>query len=238
MSHPVPPPGPPPSGPPTFGPPTFGPPPFGPPPFGPPSFGPQPRPVGPRRDRSAWLSAAIASAIVVVGAAVLLPVLLSGDEPAEAEQRADLSEVQSWDDLSVLHTEEDVEYPQVPPAGGSHDPRWLECGVYDAPVRDEHAVHSLEHGTTWITHDPDLPADEIDALADLLPANGILSPYDGLRSPVVVTVWGRQLALDGPEDPRLDLFLREYGGGETAPEPFASCAGGVSNPEGEPGRRV
>ena len=34
-----------------------------------------------------------------------------------------------------------------PPAGGPHDPAWLDCGVYDEPVRDENAVHDLEHGT-------------------------------------------------------------------------------------------
>ena len=48
-----------------------------------------------------------------------------------------------------------------------------------------------------------------------------MSPYDGLPGPVVVTVWGRQLALDGPDDPRLELFLREFGDGHTSPEPFA-----------------
>jgi hypothetical protein len=48
---------------------------------------------------------------------------------------------------------------------------------------------------------------------------------------VVVTVWGRQLALVGADDPRLPLFLHRYGGGETAPEPFASCAGGVRDPD-------
>ncbi len=226
---------PPPPGPPS-GPPSWGP--TGPPPPGPPAAT---RPPVGRRDRSAWLSAAIAAAVAVVGAAVLVPVLLSSEEPAKAEDDGtapDLSEVGSWDDLSVLHTEDDVDYPQVPPAGGPHDPRWLECGVYDAPVRDEHAVHSLEHGTVWLTHDADLPDEQVEALAELLPDNGILSPYDGLPSPVVVTVWGRQLALDDADDPRLALFLEEYGNGETAPEPFASCAGGVTDPGGEPGRPV
>ena len=35
-----------------------------------------------------------------------------------------------------------------------HDPVWLDCGAYDAPVRDENAVHDLEHGSVWITYDP------------------------------------------------------------------------------------
>ena len=97
--------------------------------------------------------------------------------------------------------------------------------------------NSLEHGAVWITYDPGADVD-VAALEDALPQNGILSPYDGLDAPVVVTVWGRQLELDGADDPRLELFIDTLGGGETAPEPFASCAGGVRDPGGEPGANV
>ena len=90
----------------------------------------------------------------------------------------------------------------------------------------------MEHGTVWITYDPDLAAGEAEELAGLLPQNGIVSPYDGLGAPVVVTVWGRQLELEGADDPRLELFIDQFGGGVTAPEPFASCAGGLSDPDG------
>ena len=110
-----------------------------------------------------------------------------------------------------------MDYDQTPPAGGDHDPAWLECGVYDEPVRDENAVHSLEHGTVWVTHDPDLAAASVAALAERLPEKSILSPYDGLPGPVVVTVWGRQLVLDGADDPRLDLFLRSSATGTPRP---------------------
>ena len=40
-------------------------------------------------------------------------------------------------------------------------------------------------------------------------------------------MWGRQLALTGADDPRLRLFIAAFGDGHTAPEPFASCAGGI-----------
>ncbi|MCW2768400.1 MAG: hypothetical protein JWO11_4359, partial [Nocardioides sp.] len=113
-----------------------------------------------------------------------------------------------------------------------HDPVWLDCGTYDQPVRDENAVHDLEHGAIWLTFDPGLDPDDVAAMAAKLGHNSIVSPYDGLSSPVVVTVWGRQLELDGSDDPRLGLFLAEYGDGHTSPEPFASCAGGTENPDG------
>jgi hypothetical protein len=135
--------------------------------------------------------------------------------------------VTTYDDLSRAHVPGNVNYPQSPPVGGAHDPIWLDCGVYDRPVREENAVHSLEHGAVWITYRPGLSADEIDSLADKLPEKGILSPFEDQDAPVVVTVWGAQLALDGPDDSRLELFIREYGDGSEAPEPQAACVGGV-----------
>jgi hypothetical protein len=43
----------------------------------------------------------------------------------------------------------------------------------------------------------------------------------------VVTVWNAQLDLNGPDDPRLPIFLDFYGDGHTGPEAaFASCKGG------------
>jgi hypothetical protein len=176
---------------------------------------------------------AVVAAVLVVGVAVTVPFALQPSEGHSAGP-VNLDDVQVYDDLEVGHTTQDVDYPQSPPVGGPHDPVWLDCGVYDEPVRDENAVHDLEHGSVWITYDPDADVD-VAALEEVLPQNGIISPYDGLDSPVVVTVWGHQLALDGADDPRLELFIDTYGGGETAPEPFASCAGGVRASGGDPG---
>ncbi len=141
----------------------------------------------------------------------------------------DLGGVATYDDLTREHTTRAVEYPQSPPVGGDHFGAWADCGVYDAPLPDELAVHDLEHGAFWFSYDPGaLDAPAVAALAAELPENGIMAPYDGLDAPVVATVWGRQLALTGPDDPRLPLFLDAFAGGDTAPEPFASCAGGLS----------
>ncbi|NYE37945.1 hypothetical protein F4692_003090 [Nocardioides cavernae] len=176
---------------------------------------------------------ATVSALVVLGAALVAPLVdraIRGEE--EAQRALDLTLVETWDITDRAHTMDDVDYPQDPPAGGAHAPVWLACGVYDEPVREENAVHDLEHGTIWITHDPDLPAADLETLAGQLPDNGIMSPRDGLPSPVVVTVWGAQLRLDGADDRRLGLFLEEYGDGHTAPEFGVSCRGGTPDPQG------
>ena len=173
------------------------------------------------------------AAAVVLGAALVAPLVDRAIRGDEQRQRAlDLTLVETWEITDRAHTTDDVTYPQDPPAGGAHAPVWLACGIYDEPVREENVVHDLEHGTVWITHDPGLSADDVERLADQLPANGILSPREDLPSPVVVTVWGAQLRLDGADDARLGLFLEEYGDGHTAPELGVSCQGGTPDPQG------
>lgn len=195
------------------------------------SLGPDPRP--PRRRRRVVV--ATAAATLVLAAALAAPELtgqLTGQSGRGRSAPADLRAVTSYAGLAVDHTTGPVSYPTTPPVGGAHDPVWLECGAYDEPVRDENAVHDLEHGTVWIAYDPDLSHRDVDALRRQLPQNGIMAPYPGLRAPVVVTVWGRQLRLTGADDPRLALFVARFGHGETAPEPTASCAGGSRDPRG------
>lgn len=207
----------------------------------PPSYPPPPPPEvlepapPPPQSRAFVLVLAVIGVLIIAGV-VVAATMLANEEPVSR----DLSEVASYPDLGNQHSPDDLDYPQTPPAGGPHAPVWLDCGVYDEPVRDENAVHDLEHGTVWITYDPDeLDEGEVDELVAALPQNGILSPYDGLPAPVVVTVWGKQLQLTGADDPRLGLFIEEFGDGVTAPEPFASCAGGVRDPGGElPGSTV
>lgn len=188
-----------------------------------------------RADASAQPSR-LALVLAVVTSSVVLGLALAAPLIARAagyeRSPADLSEVQTYDITDRRHSEADLDYPQTPPAGGAHAPVWLACGVYDVPVRDENAVHDLEHGTVWITHDPALSDGDVERLAAQLPENGILSPHEALPAPVVVTVWGAQLALDGADDERLELFLDKFGDGHTAPEFGVSCQGGTPDPSG------
>lgn len=183
------------------------------------------------RDRAplvALLVTLLLAALIVTAAAVV-PRLLA--EPVDRT----LDQVRVYDDLPTTHVDGDVDYEQDPPVGGQHADRWLDCGAYETQVRAENVVHDLEHGTVLVTYRPGTSAADVERLEALLPDNGILSPWDGLDAPVVVTVWGRQLALTGADDPRLPLFIDTFGAGETAPEPFANCAGGVPDADGSQG---
>ena len=130
------------------------------------------------------------------------------------------------------HTQGEVDYAQNPPAGGEHNPVWQNCGFYGKPVRDESAVHSLEHGAVWITYSPDLPQDQIDELRGIAESQSfiLVSPFPDLPSntPVVASAWGKQVGLSGSDDPDLENFIQAYQQGPQTPEPGAVCTGGTS----------
>jgi hypothetical protein len=100
--------------------------------------------------------------------------------------------------------------------------------VYDEPIADEHAVHSLEHGAVWITYRPDLPKDQVAELEKKVRGKDfmMLSPYPGLKQPISLQAWGYQLPVDDAGDSRIDDFigaLRTHG-----PEKGAACSNGVT----------
>lgn len=141
--------------------------------------------------------------------------------------------VQTFANLSRDHVTGPVNYPQIPPVGGPHNPVWLNCGIYTAPVPNEHAVHSLEHGAVWITYQPNLPAAQVAQITKTVGNDTyvIVSPYPGLPAPVVASAWGTQLKLHGPTDPRLAQFLAYYRQGPQTPEPGSPCTGGFGTPQ-------
>ena len=133
---------------------------------------------------------------------------------------------------SGQHSEAPQTYPQTPPAGGVHSAVWQNCGIYDQPVRNENAVHSLEHGAVWLAYRPDLPAAAIDTLRGLARGHShvLLAPYPDLPQPIVATAWGLQLPVQDASDSRLPLFVARYEKGPQTPEPGAVCTGGTGTP--------
>lgn len=127
------------------------------------------------------------------------------------------------------HVSTTVAYTDSPPFGGDHDPTWADCNgtVYPSAIRNENAVHMLEHGAIWITYRPDLAADQLDALKKDVSGVGYmaLSPYPGLKSAVSLQAWGHQLFVDSATDPRVKKFIDDLRlNSVVTPELGASCS--------------
>ena len=119
----------------------------------------------------------------------------------------------------------------TPPDGGDHNALPQSCMVYRAQIPNEHAVHSLEHGAVWVTYNPTTakPAD-VAALTKLVSGDSyrMLSPYPGLKSPISLQAWGRQLFVSSAGDSRVKQFLSLFTSGPQAPERSALCTGNTS----------
>lgn len=135
--------------------------------------------------------------------------------------------------ISTGHVGRDVDYPQVPPVGGPHADIWQNCGFYADEIREENAVHSLEHGVVWITYREDATSSDLDSLRALAEFDDhvLVSPYPDLPATIVASAWSRQLALESADTPRLAEFVDFFVSGPQAPEPGATCEGGVGSPE-------
>jgi len=126
-----------------------------------------------------------------------------------------------------------IDYERHPPTNGDHAPIWQNCGFYEKPIEDRHAVHSLDHGVVWISYRPDLPQQQISALRHYGDESYIIvSPYPGQDAPVIATSWRVQLELKGADDPRLKRFVNQFRISELAPLSGNRCALGVGTPEG------
>ncbi|WP_244230507.1 MULTISPECIES: DUF3105 domain-containing protein [unclassified Rathayibacter] len=179
-----------------------------------------------KRGSRIWIWSLSALAVLAVGGIVAVTVF-GNQQIVEARE---IDGLQTFDN-DATHVAGAVDYPQTPPAGGPHNAVWMNCGVYDEPVPNENAVHDLEHGAVWATYDPELPQSEVDALIAAMPDTySVVSPYEGLESPIVLSAWDAQVAIDSPEDPRIDAFVERFWQSSSAPEPGAPCTGGIDAP--------
>ena len=160
----------------------------------------------------------------------LIALVLNGVESGRRERPEPPAGVETFGNPGNQHIDGAIDYGTTdPPAGGDHDPQWHACGFYDHQIRTENAVHAMEHGVVWITYRPGLSEDEMSIL-DRLGGRSetIVSEFPGQSSPVIATAWANQLRLETATDDRLEQFHDAFRDGPTAPEPGASCAGGIS----------
>jgi hypothetical protein len=149
-------------------------------------------------------------AVAVIGYAVLQVNKANADKITAVDQ---IAGIKTFDYASgQSHVTTPVTYTESPPVGGPHDPEWADCTgtVYDVDIRHENAVHSMEHGATWITYDPDaISDDDLSTLQDLVDGRSglLLSPYAGLGSTISLQSWNHQLSVDSATDERVQQFV-------------------------------
>ena len=199
------------------------------------------KPVVPGRSSTPWGLIGGVVAILVIAALVFGGVYVSTAEQRALQAFAPTAEnpdpstaiegVQVVEFAGGQHIQQptQVAYTHSPPMGGAHDFAWASCNgvVYDAPVRSESLVHSLEHGAVWIAYDPArVSGPALDTLKEKVEGEQymVLSPYPDLDQPIALQSWGHQLKLSDPADPRIDQFVTALRiNPNTHPEPGASC---------------
>lgn len=186
-----------------------------------------------RRSKLVWWIVGSTAAVAIVGL-IVASIVFAPAPPRQYEAGSDGVEIEGVETFenATEHVEGTVDYEQNPPAGGPHNAVWLNCGIYDQPVPNENAVHSLEHGAVWVTYDADeVTGEELDTLKSHLPSSYVvLSPYEGLDSPIVLSNWNHQLQLDSADDERIGQFFEEYWRSQNVPEPGAACTGALDAP--------
>ncbi|MCZ2823938.1 MULTISPECIES: DUF3105 domain-containing protein [unclassified Modestobacter] len=179
-----------------------------------------------------WGLIAAAVAVVVFAAAVISYAVVQVNE-SNANRVTEASQIAGLETFEYAagqeHVTTPVSYTENPPVGGPHDGEWADCTgtVYDVDIRHENAVHSMEHGATWITYDPELITDgDLATLEELVEGTSglMLSPYVGLGSPISLQSWNHQLTVDSADDMRVQQYadFMTYNA-DFYPEVGASC---------------
>ncbi|MFD5189178.1 DUF3105 domain-containing protein [Streptomyces sp. NPDC058357] len=206
-----------------------------------------------RRDRALAIGLSVLVVVGLVGFGSYL--LLEKSEASDQERAAAPAEdakapseepvkpadgpiagLRTWDatKLTRNHVTGNVTYPMKPPVGGDHNPVWMNCDgeVYKKALPDVNAVHSLEHGSVWVTYTDKAPEADVAKLAERVGRTpySLMSPYEGQSGAIMLTAWGNQVTVDGADDPRVGRFFSKFVQGPQTPEPGATCTGGLGTP--------
>ena len=106
-------------------------------------------------------------------------------------------------------------YNSNPPTGGWHYDVPAQTGIYDKEFPDEQLIHNLEHSHIWISYKPDLPADQVELLADIAKDYGsriIMAPRSANDAPVVLAAWEYLLKMNSVDEMLVRDFIEAYRG--------------------------
>lgn len=111
--------------------------------------------------------------------------------------------------VHVLEDDAGIEYTSDPPTSGPHQPGPAVGGRLDEPLARPVQVGILERGDVLLQHDPDLPAADLEALADLAGDRVVVAPNPDLPDPVVATAWLFKRTCDAVDATALQDFVDE-----------------------------
>ncbi|MFD8569641.1 DUF3105 domain-containing protein [Streptomyces sp. NPDC057694] len=192
-----------------------------------------------RRGRIAVISVStvVVAALIGVGA---WAVTKGGDDKDDAKAPAKSAGhftyakdgVGTWSGkLTRNHVGGKPTYPMNPPVGGDHNQVWMNCNgdVYEKPLANEHAVHSLEHGSVWVTYNDKASDADVKALAAKVKQTPytLMSPIADQKDPIMLSAWGHQRTVKSASDPAAAKFFATFVQGEQTPEQGAPCTGGL-----------
>ncbi|WP_405781283.1 DUF3105 domain-containing protein [Streptomyces sp. NBC_00859] len=193
-----------------------------------------------RRVRIAVITVAAVAVAGLVGFGTYLVSNSSDKSSSASDSKADggttagpIKGEKDWDikKLGRTHVTTKVNYPMTPPVGGNHNQVWMNCNgnVYTKPLPDMNAVHSLEHGSVWVTYTDKAPAADVKKLGAKVARTpySLMSPYPGQSGTIMLSAWGKQVTVNGADDPRVNQFFTKYVQGPQTPEPGAACTGGL-----------
>lgn len=177
--------------------------------------------------------------IAIIGAAVLLVVALMINARPKNSIAAISTDALMGDAITssaATHITDPalLEIPKgTPPSGGPHFPVPQATGVYDGPVPDANAIHSLEHGIVWLTYNPQkLNADGVKKLTSIAKSysnDTILAPRPDNNATIALVSWGRLLQMDALDEATVKKFIEnnrnrspEPGVRDVAPMPQGS----------------
>lgn len=181
----------------------------------------------PRRKKTnkLYLIAAITIAVLVIGSFGLSTIPFggggAGDRTGSSQEHVDgIGEPLAIVSDNHVDTGETVNYSAFPPASGDHWPpgQQASCGFHEDGIRDERAVHNLEHSNIVVSYNL-ATEEEVNqlrqAMDDIGLANvwGVTRSYDKIpEGQVALTAWGILDTMEGIDPDRIDRFFEAYAG--------------------------
>lgn len=188
-----------------------------------------------RRNRLITITLSTVVVVALIGFGGYLFTQASDKKEQEtAAAKAPVKGVQTWPakELGRNHVNKPVTYPMTPPVGGDHNQVWMNCDgdVYDKAIPDVNAVHSLEHGAIWVTYNESADDAELKKLEEKVGKTpySLMSPVKDQKGAIMLSAWGKQVTVDGADDPRVEQFFSKYLQGPQTPEPGAACTNGLA----------